>query len=291
MKNLLLLLCIIGLVCSCSKDDPYIADWMSSSIGIDNSGEIGKAYIGNDTLYTITGLKDNKLCIGIFRDLEYSRPLFVWTAKDNFQTDYEVDEGYGVQKKIKLDPYTCTLDITDQSNFKGVVVSGGRYGEDTFFDKTFSHILFVNNDTYKLYDPIETIADYSPFFYNWYDNSLIYEGIIYTYSGETIPNLVFPAYYFANTYPINMYEGIKIEIYDISKININSGEIWTNKINEDIIMGINPPIIKSLNIEKNNMEWTINMNIVFYNGEQENRRFLVNIDTGEITQIDSQKNI
>lgn len=296
MRNFLLTICIISFLYSCSSDEkPYIEQWMQDALGTDEKGKIGSIDWNDSTFYSMIGIKDKKLCIGFFKDKNYSDPVFVWTSPEPFPATCEINYGYDKKKIYKVKPYQVYLNVADQNNFYGAIEWLGSPididKENTQGSDMFYYVFWVIEGKYKLINEPLTAANilfYSPV--RWYDNSVAIHGILYTKDGKE-----FPLHHdLKGLIPINLFEGITTQTNSIKRKNILTGEsVWELQINEDIEIDLNekhPPISSTTITNKNGNKWEFQMDITFYNGDKKKRIFVVDIETGELERKSSVDN-
>ena len=287
MKNILFAICIVTFLYSCSSDEkPYIENWMQDAIGTENTGKIGTIQWNDSTFYSMTGIKEKKLCIGFFKDKNYSDPIFIWTASEPFPDSYELNQGYDKKEKYNVTPYEVYLDVEDQNNFSGTITCIGipedpdkRHTQG--YAEIFYYVFFVIEGKYKLINEALTAKNFLLYIpIRWYDKSVAVNGTLYTKEGKEY-SLRFLS---KKLIPVNLFEGIDTQIKTIKRVNILTGEsIWESPINEDIdIPEENPPILSKTTINKNGNKWEFHLEIIYYNGDKETRVFITDIETGEV---------
>lgn len=283
MKKILLLF-ILASIFACSKDEePGVFQRMADKAGFDKIEglwyNLDMAFWGDDTVYSMVGIKNSKLAIALFKEFDYGDPIFIWSDSEDFQSKREVDLGYGEKVTRNFYPKVSALNIIDKNNFCGVISI--RSGELMTVGSELQFIVFVTNGKLKT---IENVYFSSIVGEPWYNGSIIIDNTTLVIPSGTIVEKVVG--YSNNLIPANMLEGIAINKKEINKIDITTGEtIWTTKINEDIDFSTqNPPLIKTSEIQKEGNIWKFNILITYYSGEKETRHYTLNIETGEVTQ-------
>lgn len=249
--------------------------WAQKYIGIEpyNFATYGSAaFWGKDTVRAVIGGKNGKLCIGIFKTYSYTPPEFIWSSTENFNFTREFDLGYGEKTTENIYNDGYALEIIDENNFFG------RLGFRSSIKEVICAI-FVKDGKCQIK---EYATDGGASFWNikrWYKRSLIINNILYTLFGEMLPVFIE-----TELEPVNIYEGIFIAYNEAKRINITTNEIiWSSKFNEDInASGSNPPKIAIHQVKQEDDVWVYNMEIVYYNGNKEQRTIKLNVNTGEI---------
>lgn len=294
MRNILLLFSMI-MIFSCSKNEDVaplddkkeehlyshiekaILNATSDTVGLKLWG-MGEACIANDTLTGVAGCKNGKLWVGFFKNLHCSdnynfEEKYTYTSKEDFQTEFEYDAGYGE---------TDTVSIRTNDGLSYPIKCHG-WSKDDFAIyipmNTMHQISLIINDEKISYLP--NLYIHRTWFHGYYivgKNQFICNSLgeleFLINDGDCVDEMI----------PISLYEGIDIDMdidgLIIKRYNIKDGKtIWSYKaeIGKTVIQN-RPIVTHSQKIDGNYI--IIDMKAVNFDGTKENKRVKLSLDDG-----------
>lgn len=293
MKNLLIVLIGLFVFIGCSKSfedvkpegEPVELPSIMQIFDISPSDTVGLRIFGVASINTahgisILGNKNGYLWVQILEPQGNNifKKITNFTTPTKFNDRIEIDLGYGEKTVIEAHYIDC-----------GTIINGSILDEIEvymilFHDKThfllnkgsFSWIICEN----KIFERSTNYNDIIANGYTgWYDNN----SYVCDETGKPVYKY---KYEFKNYIFINLYEYMNYSPEKIYRQNAETGEtIWETQFEKmgQVIDGNEPKIEHSIEIKNDIASCTFN--ITNYDGSKETRKFKINIENGEITEI------
>ena len=314
MKNLLIVLILLFAFARCSQNEEHEDDnnenipgqenpidkfngyQVSDTSGLVFYGENKCDVYGND-IYNkvIAGLKHDTLWIGVFDSSK--KEIFSWLSNDKFQLHREISLPYGQKTNMEIKKIRAEiLYYKDIENFyiNLLHANGDAEHDATLLVKCTDDFVAIKNGKTNYYqgwgyyrkmdwiDGHEVWRGYNHLGGSSADN---YKCTMFSPSGEIMYDvcdiLNDNILYQVIAVPINLDEGILLND-DITRTNIKTNQhLWS--VHNSIFTY--KDIVKLNYIKKEYPCWTLEFNILTYEGNEYNKAININIETGDITEL------
>lgn len=292
MKGLLVALFIgIFIFVGCNKSDNedketnfWWDDYLQDTVGLNI---IYYEFIENDL--RIAGLNDGKLWVSIFNQ-DDKKEIFTFVDNEQFKSQRVFNKGYGEIETVNLE--ISRIDVFDVSSYKEILI---------WYAKANAGDMIICNGNKIRYKKLSNNKIRYSGAYSWFNDNIIVSTYLHNNSKENTCVsgngeelfIINPNVEFNNLTPVNIEEGIyegdhlgfndKYWFINYYRQNLKTGEnIWDSKV---VYNDIEEDAKVDIECNKISGTWSYTLNITNYDGSKETRKFKINIETGDITEL------